>query len=132
MLDRCDEIIACCPCVILAGSPVAYTAAAGRTLRRRGWDVYTARTGPEARRLARLLAADLVILDADLPGESGWLTCAKLAGERPLLPVVLVTAGDARSGRLAAFVGASEVVRRDAGMPALLWAVDEAVLAAAG
>ena len=79
-----------------------------------------------------MLEADLVVLDAELFEESGWLTCAKLVGELPLVPVVLVTAGDARSRRLGSFVGASAVVRRDAGMAALLWAVDEAVLAAAG
>jgi DNA-binding response OmpR family regulator len=132
MSERTDEVIACCPCLVLAGGLHGYAAAAGRALRRQGWDVYTARNGPEARRLARLLGADLVILDAELPGESGWLTCAKLVGELPLLPVVLVSTGDGRARRLAAFVGASEIVRRDAGMPALLWAVDEAVLAAAG
>jgi len=36
-------------------------------LRRRGWDVYPVNSGPEARRLARMVQADLVVLDTFLP-----------------------------------------------------------------
>jgi DNA-binding response OmpR family regulator len=131
MVDHCDEILPCCPCLVLAHADAAYAAAVSRALRLRGWDVYTARSGPEARRLARMLAADLVILGAELAGESGFLTCAKLVGELPMVPVLLVAAG-ARARRLASFVGAGDCIDRSAGMPALLWQVEAAGVAAAG
>src|SRR5262249_33012615 len=70
---QCDEIRGCCPCLVLAHSGGAFVEAAGQALRRGGWDVYPARSGPEARRLARMIGPDLVVLDAHLPCESGWL-----------------------------------------------------------
>jgi ActR/RegA family two-component response regulator len=106
-----EEIEGSRPCLITAHADPAVTAALSRAFRRRGWDVYTARTGPEARRLARLLSAELVVLGTDLPEESGWLTCEKLTGELPEVKVFLV--GDPRAGRaeaFAAFVGAAGLV----------------------
>ena len=38
-----------------------------------------------------MLEPELVVLEADLQGESGWLTCAKLTRERPGCKVVLVS-----------------------------------------
>jgi CheY-like chemotaxis protein len=99
------------PCLIVAHSDMAYEAAIARGFRRLGWDVYLARSGPEARRLVRMLEADVVILEAELPDESGWLTCDKLTREPLLIKVILV--GDDLSPRrhdLAAFVGASALV----------------------
>src|SRR6476646_3435582 len=63
------------PHVVLAHSDAAYAAGVARAFRRHGWVVAPAASGPEARRLASALAADLVVLEADLPAESGWLTC---------------------------------------------------------
>jgi CheY-like chemotaxis protein len=121
------------PCLVLAQTDPVSTAVATRAFRRLGWDTYTARTGPEARRLARMLGAGLVVLDADLPGESGWLTCAKLVHELPLVKVVLVADGaDARQEQFATFAGASALVDRDCGLPALLEEVEGASLPAAG
>jgi DNA-binding response OmpR family regulator len=108
------------PCVVLAHADAARAREVERSFRRLGWDVYQAASGPEARRLARMLAPELVILDAELPQESGWLTCAKLAREGPSALVILVAQVDAQSQEYAAFVGASAVVRRDAGVTELL------------
>jgi DNA-binding NtrC family response regulator len=132
MLDRLDDLAPCCPCLVLAHSDAVYTALASRALRLRGWDVYTARTGPEARRLARMLNADLVILSTELVSESGWLTCAKLVGEMPMLPVVLVAPdADPRTARLASFVGSSDCVDRREDIAALMWQAEEACMAIA-
>jgi two-component system alkaline phosphatase synthesis response regulator PhoP len=101
------------PCLILAHPDAGYEAAIGRGFRRLGWDVYVARSGPEARRLVRMLEADVVILDAELPQESGWLTCDKLKREQPLVQVILVSDNlSPRNHELAAFVGASALVSR--------------------
>ncbi len=116
-----EENVGYRPCLVLAHGSPAYAAQAGRAFRRLGWDVYPARSGPEARRLARMLAAEAVVLDAALPGESGWLTCEKLTGELPRVRAVLVApeVGD-REERFAAFVGADALLREADGPSALV------------
>ncbi len=121
------------PCLVLAHGNSAYAASAAHAFRLRGWDVYLARSGPETRRLVRMLSADLVILDAQLPEESGWLTCAKLAGEQPLMEIVLVAeASTPILHRLAAFVGAHLLVDERPDAAGLVDAVASAPLTAAG
>jgi DNA-binding response OmpR family regulator len=110
------------PCLVLAHADAGYAADACRRFRRLGWDVYQAHAGAEVRRLAHLLEPDLVVLDANLVGESGWLTCAKLMRERPAGRVVLVDEGGQGSQDMAAFVGATAVVSRQDGLAALLQA----------
>jgi DNA-binding response OmpR family regulator len=109
------------PCLVVAHADSGFAARASRAFRRLGWDVYVARTGPEARRLARMLYPDLAILDADLPEESGWLTCEKLVSEQPLLRVIIAAAkASAENENLAAFVGAAGCVPRRGGVAALV------------
>jgi DNA-binding response OmpR family regulator len=121
------------PCLVLAHADAGYAATAARAFRRRGWDVYLARTGPEARRLVRMLAADLVVLHTNLDGESGWLSCAKLVAERPLLEVVLVADAPTHlAHRFAAFAGADSLVDGRAGPAALVAEVEGTPLPAAG
>jgi CheY-like chemotaxis protein len=128
MIATTEDCVCCKPCLVLAGFD-PYTA---RAFRRRGWDVYAARSGPEARRLARMLEADLVVLDTGLPVESGWLTCEKLTRELPDVRVVLADAEpDARRAKLAAFVGAAALLSRD-GLATLLERDPEPALPAAG
>src|SRR5947209_4673949 len=82
-----------------------------RAYRRQGWDVYQVQSGPELRRLARMLEANLTIVDVALLEETGWLTCAKLTHERPEARVILVTDNPTpRDQDLAEFVGASALV----------------------
>ena len=109
------------PCLIVAHGDSAYEAAIARGFRRLGWDVYVARSGPEVRRLVPLLEADVVILDAELPQESGWLTCEKLTAEHPLVQVVLITGEPGPlNQQFAAFVGASALIRRSDGLDPLI------------
>jgi DNA-binding response OmpR family regulator len=115
-----DADVSCRPCLILAHADPAYRAAASRAFRRRGWDVYAAQTGPEARRLARMMEPQLVVLDVDLPEESGWLLCEKLIAEQPACKVLLVAAEPTYSQRtFASFVGASALLDRSASLCAL-------------
>jgi DNA-binding response OmpR family regulator len=121
------------PCLILALPDADYADLACRSFRRRGWDVYRARTGPEVRRLARMIEPELVLLDTELPGESGWLTCDKLTREQPRTNVVLVAAASAPpDDQLAAFVGASALVNRADSMALLVRDVCGTPLPAAG
>jgi DNA-binding response OmpR family regulator len=109
------------PCLVLAHANAGYAAQAARAFRRQGWDVYHTRSGPETRRLARMLNPSVVVLEADLPEESGWLTCDKLVREQPHRKVVLV--GDDFSDEcesFAAFIGAAGVVHQCDGAQALV------------
>ena len=109
------------PCLLLATGAFALPSEVLIRLRRLGWDIYRARFGPEVRRLARMLEPDLVVLDTDLDGESGWLTCTKLKQERPTGEVVLTTGEDSpRNRALADFVGASALVSRQHNLVSLL------------
>jgi DNA-binding response OmpR family regulator len=124
---------ACRPCLVLALADAASAAETGRRFRRSGWDVYPTPAGPDARRLCRLLEADLVVLDADLGGESGFLTCAKLTRERPACRVVLVSDDvGARASGLAHFVGAAALVRPQDCLPSLAPATGLPTLPLAG
>jgi ActR/RegA family two-component response regulator len=109
--DREDS--AARPCLIVADGDEIHAALVARAFRRRGWDVYSARTGPEARRLARMLNPDLMVMATDLDEESGWLTCEKVTRELPRTKVFLV--GDTQGSRnieFAHFVGAVALVDR--------------------
>lgn len=121
------------PCLVLAHADPLYQARTARSLRRLGWDVYLARTGPEARRLARLLAADLVLLGTDLPDETGWLTCDKLRRERPQVQIILVAPTvDATTRQFADFVGARAVVSIEDSLPDRIHQATSLPLPAAG
>jgi CheY-like chemotaxis protein len=109
------------PCVIIAHTDPGYAARAARAFRRLGWDDHAAADGPQVRRLARMLDAWTVVLDVDLPGETGWLTCEKLRRERAHTRVLLVGSDPTpRDQRLATFVGALALVDRFEGSAALV------------
>lgn len=123
--------IDCSPCLILAHPDPGQQGILARGFRRMGWDVYPARSGPEARRLAHLLAADMIVLHVDLPEESGWLTCDKLIREQPLASVILIGEElNTRNRDLADFVGASALLDGAGGMiPLVEELLDTATLA---
>jgi CheY-like chemotaxis protein len=109
------------PCLVLAHPDPVYAAVVGGAFRRLGWAVAQARSGPEAHRLACQLQAQLVILDTELPDESGWLTCAKLTQVQPPLKVVLVSPQPtAWEQDFADYVGAAALCGRQEGPAPIL------------
>jgi DNA-binding NarL/FixJ family response regulator len=85
------------------------------------------------RALAAELLPSLVVLDAELPEESGWLTCAKLKQEQPDLKVVLlVDQVNLSSHAFGYFAGASALVLRNDGLHALVEEARDVALQAAG
>ena len=54
--------------------------------------VRPAACGDEAIAIARAFSVDLVILDLNMPGRSGWDTFERLSAEHPLLPIIIATA----------------------------------------
>jgi CheY-like chemotaxis protein len=121
------------PTLVLGHPDEVYAAAVSRQLRLQGWEVYLTMSGPEARRLVRRLAPAAVVLAAAMLPESGWLTCAKLTRELPGARVVLVSQRPTPDDRrFSHFVGAKQLVDRDAGAKALVDALSDAVLPTVG
>jgi DNA-binding response OmpR family regulator len=119
--------------VVLAHSDPVYTAQASRQFRRLGWEVFVARSGAAARRLAQQLNPTAVVLGTELTDESGWLICDKLTSEWPALRVILVaTDADAAQTAFAEFVGAAVLVKHEDGAAALVHEVLGAALSATG
>lgn len=74
-----------------------------------------ATNGADALRLARESAPDLVLLDAEMPGMSGFEVCARLKAEPALedVPIVFVTSHRDESFELAGFgVGAVDFIAK--------------------
>ena len=133
MLARTEKPLSFRPRMVLAYADSARSALASRHFRRLGWEVHQAPTGPEARRLVGALRPQVIILDADLRGESGWLTCAKLTLVGPAPRILLVAeAVTPREEEFAQVAGAAAVVSARAGLPALIAEVQEAIVAVAG
>src|SRR6266404_3457567 len=74
-----------------------------RVLAGEGYLVSSAADGEEAVELAATEPIDLVLLDLNLPGKSGWDTLEQLTAQDPLLPAIIVTA---RSNQLFTAIGA--------------------------
>ena len=83
-----------------------------RYFQERGWRVQRASSGSEAREIAHANHASAAIIAEYPPNDqSGWLTCWKLLGDRPMMDVVIVGERTVEEGtRLANFVGASAYV----------------------
>jgi CheY-like chemotaxis protein len=133
MIARTYKPLTFRPRLVMAYADSIHAALSARHLRRLGWEVHLASSGPEARRLARALAPEVVILDTQLPDESGWLTCAKLMMENGTQKVMLVSADiTPEEERLAATVGAATIVERQHGVLALIDQVMDKALPHAG
>src|SRR5437899_1090499 len=78
------------PRLLLAYADPAYASECGRCFRRLGWEVEMVASGAEARELAHQYRPDVVVLDAELLDESGWLTSAKISTDNPALRIILV------------------------------------------
>ena len=93
----------------------AHAAHCGRYFRRLGWDVHLVASAAEARKLATNTNPRVIVLDTELPDESGWLTCAKLTHEDPNRRVILLTPNQSPEARhnLAKVNGAALVSRQD-------------------
>jgi DNA-binding response OmpR family regulator len=63
----------------------------GEILAAEGYVVVTAPNGSEALKLAGTNPVDLVLLDLNMPGQTGWETFQRFTSEHPLLPVIIIT-----------------------------------------
>ena len=94
----------------------------GRVLEGEGYGVQTAASAAEALDIAASGRINLVLLDLNLPGKSGWDVVEWLATEQPLVPVIIVTA---RSNQLfpALASGVGALLEKPPDFPTLLQTV---------
>jgi DNA-binding response OmpR family regulator len=124
MLGRYQTEFGGRPRLLLAYADAAYASECGRYFRRLGWEVQMVASGAEARELAGEYQPNVVVLDAQLLDESGWLTSAKISTENPDLRIVLVA--DDRSENVQdrlQMVGADRLVCRMDGAEALAMSI---------
>jgi DNA-binding response OmpR family regulator len=98
------------PRLVLGVTGPGGPAEAAFALHKLGWEITTAATGADARRLACKSRSAAVILPVDGVDESGLLTCAKLARANSKVRVVLVGPDDEEMERFALFAGAMAYV----------------------
>jgi hypothetical protein len=63
-----------------------------RVLEAEGYLVRSAANGPDAIRIADSDSPDLVLLDLNLPDQSGWAIGERLSANNPLLSIIVITA----------------------------------------
>ena len=105
------------PRLLMAYSDSAHASRCVRQFRRLGWEVHMVASGTLAQRLAIELVPDAVVLDVDLPDESGWLSAAKILLVQPSQRVILLAGSfDAIERERAHSLGVAGMVRREDGM----------------
>ncbi len=86
-----------------------------------GYKVSTALNGIEGLELALQNQMDLIILDIMLPGMNGFEICKKIKLEKPLLPVVMLTARGSEMDKIAGLdYGADDYVTKPFSLSELL------------
>ncbi|SHK82984.1 Response regulator receiver domain-containing protein [Roseovarius marisflavi] len=84
-------------------------------LSRDGWEVKTHSNGHDAMEVVRLRAPDLIILDAMLPGKSGFDILTEIRGDAALgnTPVLMLTArGQSKDREMAERAGVSQYMTK--------------------
>jgi CheY-like chemotaxis protein len=102
----------------------------GRVLAGEGYAVSIAADGEGALAAADRDEPDLVLLDLNLPGMSGWDVLAQLRKRKPNLPTVVITAR-ANQAALAGARGASRLFEKPLDFPVLLGSLRQALASAA-
>ena len=86
-----------------------------------GYDVSTATNGTVAINLIFEKVFDLVILDIMLPGMNGFEICKKVKTEKPLLPIIMLTARSSEMDKIAGLdYGADDYITKPFSISELL------------
>jgi DNA-binding response OmpR family regulator len=121
MIARIDASLARRPRIVVAYADSVYAAQCARHFRRLGWEVHLAHSGHDARRLAGLIEPQVVVVDTELPSQSGGLACAKAMSASGSYRVVLVSPAVGEGElRLAEEIGAAAIVARTEPVKALV------------
>ena len=107
-------------CILLAEDQATLRASIRRNLQARGFEVIEATNGLEALALWDAEQPDLLILDVMMPRMDGLEVCRRVR-ERSTVPIIVLTAMDAESDRIAAFdLGADDYLTKPFSVEELL------------
>ncbi len=95
-----------------------------KLLRLDGYQVILAADHQEARARYDLQGIDLLLLDLNLPEQSGWEIFEWVTFVNPLLPIIIIT-GQANQYKLAKAAGASALLEKPLKVPVLLQTIAE-------
>ena len=107
------------PRLLLVYADSVFAANCSRHFRRLGWEVRMAVAGEDAYRLVPELLPTAVVLDAELPDDGAWQTCARITRDHPGLTVVLSATDHYENEIRDRQTGATALVTRSAGVQAL-------------
>lgn len=110
--------------ILLVDDEKSIREALRKVLRTENYEVLLAENGEAAMERYGTGRIDLLLLDLNLPGGSGWATLAWLAKVNPLLPVVIIT-GRANQRELAEKSGADALMEKPLNVPLLLQTIRE-------
>jgi two-component system response regulator RegX3 len=98
--------------VLVVEDEESFSDALSYLLRREGYDVAVAASGPEAIALFERSGTDLVVLELMLPGLSGTEVCRAIR-QRSVVPIIIVTARDAEVDKVVGLeLGADDYVTK--------------------
>ena len=98
--------------ILVVEDEESFSDALGYMLRREGFEVSVAATGPDGIEEFDRSGADLVLLDLMLPGKSGLEVCRELRS-RSEVPVIMLTAKDAEVDKVVGLeIGADDYVTK--------------------
>ena len=115
------------PRLVLAHADPLYAALVRQIFLRLRWNVHITASGVQAREMVGELSPAMVILDAELPDESGWLTCAKLLRAEPRLRVIVVGGPTSDGPQLARFLGVEAPMPSDVSAEKLVERIENAI-----
>lgn len=108
------------PRLLLVYSDSAYASQAGRYFRRLGWEVRMAPRSCDARKQVAEFQPNYVVIDVDMPNESGWLTAAKMTlSATPARIIMQTPTRFEQDPRMAQFLDLDGMVAREDGVEAL-------------
>lgn len=96
------------PVILVVEDDAAIRRGLADSLEYSGYSVIECADGLEAERVLMGTALDLVLLDVALPGKSGFEILPELRKNRPLLPVIMVTARGAEEDRVKGLRGGAD------------------------
>lgn len=110
--ETSTQLVSSAPRIVLALDGLPNAVELKQLLQSHGFDVLSARSFTEARKLARAGQTVASVLATEMNKlESGWLTCKKMLLEQPSMRIVLVgNKPSAKAERFAHFLGASAYV----------------------
>ena len=105
--------------ILLVDDDVSVRHSICRLLHGEGFHVVAAANGADALQIVEKEQVDLVMLDLNLPVKNGWETFQQLSSQKPLIPVIIITA---RSNQLfqALAAGAGALMEKPLEFPKLL------------